>query len=756
MNIPYKELLMNKKIQPYLFQARFGMEKEGQRVTKAGALAKSAHPKAFGSRSFHPYIQTDFAEMQLEAITPVFDNVKSMLDFMEALTDVIARTLGEKELQWVQSMPPILPHREEEIELAQLENPKDVRYREILAERYGKRKQMVSGIHFNFEFSVALIEQMWKFSGSDCDFSTFKTQTYMKLARQYLRYMWILTYILGAAPRANAGFLETEKTPKHAVRSIRNSIYGYRNEPHIFVSYENLEKYYANLKQYVDNGELSEMKEFYSSVRLRGGKRSEDLLDSGVDYVEFRNFDLNPFVRVGMTEETARFIHLFALFLLFKEEESDKDTEQKIGIAMNDQVCLESPLEKTIFYDEGKTFFAEFLMFAELVGASEEDERIISDFERLLDRPEETIAGRMESFYKIDPNFALQLSKMHHNEAFERPFQLKGFTQMELSTQNLLFDAIQKGLKIEILDENDQMIALKYRQHQEVIKNGNISTKDSMVAYFVMENKIVTKKLLETAGFRTPKGEVFTSITRAKEAFPRFENLGIVIKPKSTNYGLGISIFKAGSSFDQFEQALKFAFREDEEVLIEEFISGTEYRFFVVDGKTTAVLKRLPANVIGDGKHTIEELVAIKNIDRLRGEDHRYPLEKIQLNEPEILMLETQGYTTQTVLPNGVTANLRENSNVSTGGDSVDMTDETHESYKRIAEGAAYALNVHITGIDMMIEDITKPCNRVDAGYSIIEANFNPMMSMHLYSYQGKGRRVTMDVLRFLFPEVIK
>lgn len=751
MTIAYYKILSSPQVRPYLFQARFGLEKEGHRVDAVGHLSGLNHPAALGSRNFHPYLQTDFSETQLEAITPVFEDSKHALQFMEALHDVMIRSLEQGELLWSQSMPPALPENESDIRLANLEKKEDVLYREGLAEKYGKRKQMVSGIHYNFEFGKDLLQAMWK-QQQIVDFQTFKSEIYMKLSRQYLRYMWLITYCLGGSPRANAGFFtDKAEKPKEPVRSIRNSKFGYRNTSDIFVSYRNLEQYYEDLHTYVKTGALSEMKEFYSAVRLRGGKRAEELLDVGVQYVEFRNFDLNPFVRVGMDEDTARFVHLFALYLIYKEEEEAPEAAQRLGYEINDAVALENSLEKTAYFNEGKLFFAQMRTFAQNLDFSKDDLALIDKFAQMLEKPETTMAGQMELAYRQNKTFALDLSRQYRQQSYKRPFQLAGFTHLELSTQNLLFDAIQKGLKVEVLDEHDQMVALSYKSHREIIEKGNMTSKDSMVAYAVMENKVVTKKLLNRVHLNTPQGQEFSDLETAQAAFPLFETTSIVVKPKSTNYGLGISIFKQPATQEQFYKALEIAFQEDKEVLVERFVSGTEYRFFVLDGKTRAVLRRDAAHVIGDGVSTISQLVAQKNDNPLRGHNYRFPLEKIQITATEKLMLDVQGYTEQSIPEKDVKVNLRENSNVSTGGDSIDVTDEMPEIYKNIAEKAAEALQVKITGVDILIEDLN---DSLGEKYSIIEANFNPAMLFHLYPLKGKGRRVTMDVLQFLFPEI--
>jgi len=201
--------------------------------------------------------------------------------------------------------------------------------------------------------------------------------------------------------------------------------------------------------------------------------------------------------------------------------------------------------------------------------------------------------------------------------------------------------------------------------------------------------------------------EFVSSLEEALQKFNYIKNKPIVIKPKSTNFGLGITIFKKGtSSVENYSKAMEFALKEDKDILIEEFIEGTEYRFFVIEGKTEAVLLRVPANVVGDGKHTIRGLVEQKNSDPLRGDAKKTPLKKIELGEIEKLQLSEQGLNFDSILAENEVAYLRENSNISTGGDSVDMTDEVHESYKQLAVEIAEAMMAKVCGVDLIISDI--------------------------------------------------
>ena len=371
--------------------------------------------------------------------------------------------------------------------------------------------------------------------------------------------------------------------------------------------------------------------------------------------------------------------------------------------------------------------------------------------------PSKTLAGRLykESEKSSQSQVATCIAKENYKKSWDKPYQLTGFTDMELSTQILMFDAIQQGIQVEILDRQDQFLKLQLKDHVEYVKNGNMTSKDSYVSTLIMENKTVTKKILQQHGFRVPKGEEFQTIEQALRSYDLFSTKPFVVKPKTTNYGLGISIFKEGANYEDYQKAITLAFKEDSSVLIEEFLNGTEYRFFVLNDKVYAVLLRIPANVKGDGKHTIEELVMQKNRDPLRGRDHRTPLESIQLGELENLMLKGQGYQMDSIPKKDEIIYLRENSNISTGGDSIDVTDQIPDDYKKIAVDAVSALGAKISGIDLIIENTEVPAANKNA-YGIIEANFNPSMYMHIYPYKGESRRLTMHIIHYLFPELLQ
>ncbi|MCH3669037.1 bifunctional glutamate--cysteine ligase GshA/glutathione synthetase GshB, partial [Enterococcus faecium] len=733
----------------------FGIEREGQRVDLAGNLAKTDHPAIFGDRSYHPYIQTDFSETQTEMITPVTDSIPELFQYLAAVYDVTARSIPKEEMIWPLSMPPALPEKDEEIIIAKLKNFEDVLYRRYLAKEYGKRKQMVSGIHFNFEFGDELLRTLFSHQEEFQDFSEFKTELYLKTARNFMRYRWMITYLFGASPMSEKNYFLDESHPQEPVRSIRNSALGYTNHPNVKVSYASMKQYLADIERMIEEGKLSEEKEFYTPLRFRGGKKVADLATTGVRYIELRNIDLNPYARLGINPEQVRFLQLFLMYMLWTEEKEDCDQWVAEGTTRNNKVALEQPSDQTEFHQEGREILEGMKqMLVELDWL--DSLYLVEEALTQMDHPEQTLAAKLyqEAQLSSQQEVAVALGHQYYKESHERPYQLAGFREMELSTQIFMFDAIQKGVQVKVLDESDQFLRLQFQDHVEYVKNANMTSKDSYIVPLIMENKTVTKKVLKEAGFRVPGGAEFSSMEEAVKAYPRFAEQAFVIKPKSTNYGLGITIFKEGASLEDYQAGLAIAFREDSSVLVEEFMPGTEYRFFVIDGEVQAIMLRVPANVIGDSIRTVKELVEEKNSDPLRGTNHRAPLELIQLGELEQLMLKEQGLTIESVPQANQIVYLRENSNISTGGDSIDMTDEFSEAYKKIAVSAVEALGAKISGIDLIIPDKEIDPTTDKKAYGIIEANFNPAMHMHVYPFAGKGRRLTMNVLKLLYPEV--
>lgn len=319
---------------------------------------------------------------------------------------------------------------------------------------------------------------------------------------------------------------------------------------------------------------------------------------------------------------------------------------------------------------------------------------------------------------------------------------------LELSTQVLIAEARQRGVDVEVLDPEDNFIALRRDDRTEYVKQATRTSADPYVSALIMENKEVTKIVLRAAGLRVPAGGKYRLLDAALADYPQHCERKMVVKPNSTNFGEGVAILEAGVERAEYRAALEAAFALDGSVLVEEFIAGREFRFLVIGGQTRAVLHRVPANIRGDGRSTIRELVASKNQHPYRGEGYRKPLERLRLDAIELDFLAGQGLSPESVPPAEAVVYLRKNSNISTGGDSIDFTDTMPAVYQRWAEQATAAVRAVICGLDMIIPDLS--AESPDASYCILELNFNPALHIHDFPAEGTNRHVERHVLDLL------
>jgi glutamate--cysteine ligase len=348
----------------------------------------------------------------------------------------------------------------------------------------------------------------------------------------------------------------------------------------------------------------------------------------------------------------------------------------------------------------------------------------------------------------MNPTIKYIMTKLLMHKA---DFQTPGFEKLELSTQLVIREAHKRGYDVEVIDWSENVLRISNGETVHIVEKATMTDRDTYITSRLLGNKALTKRILTEQGITVPTGEEFSDFHDASDSFERYRTSSIVIKPKSTNFGIGVHILSQSFSKREFDAALQDAFSYDRTALIEYFIEGIEYRFLVIGFTVRAVLYRDPAHVVGDDKHTIEELVLEKNQDPWRGPTYAYPLIHLRLGNTEIEHLAKTGLTPTSIPKTGEKVYLRSNSNISTGGDSIDVTDTIHESYKNIAQMAAKAFGAHFCGIDMIIFDCT--VSATENNYAIIEANYNPAIHIHKYPAVGTSRAVECFVLDEIFNE---
>lgn len=320
---------------------------------------------------------------------------------------------------------------------------------------------------------------------------------------------------------------------------------------------------------------------------------------------------------------------------------------------------------------------------------------------------------------------------------------LQNYKKLVSESVVLIKDAISQGVDYKVLNELKSIVQLSYKGREEFVIEGNKTDKDTYIFPIITDDKFTSKQIMEEHGLRVPKAILINKNMDQKdkeELLKEFYNHSLVVKPRNTNYGTGITVFARNASKAQILNAVEYAFKFDENVLMEEYVKGMEYRFLVVNGKCLSVAHRRAASVVGNGKSTIKELIQEKNKEPW----HFLTGTPVKMDEPVVEYLKLQGYNYDTILPAEKRVFLRTNSNCSTGGESVDMTEVMPTFFKKIAEKASKAFDAKICGVDIIIDDLK------EEEYSIIEINDNPGYSINEWPYEGHGEKIGIAILKLL------
>lgn len=345
-----------------------GLEKESLRIGPDGNISTTSHPRALGSALTNPFITTDFSESLLEFITPAYADIDECLQVLEDVHRFSFQNLENDELLWVSSMPCPLDS-DVEIPIAQFGDSNIGRmktlYRHGLSNRYGSLMQVIAGLHYNFSMPESFWAPYQKICGHEGSIQDFRTEKYLHLIRNFHRYSWLLIYLFGASPAACKCFVQGREHGLDELDSgslylpdatcLRMGNLGYKSEAQksLFVCYNELDAYAECLEKamhtpYPDyetigqkrDGEYLQLNtnllqlenEFYSTIRpkrvAQPGERPLDALTTkGIEYIEVRALDLNPYLPLGIDAEQIRFLDSFLLHCLLDESPECNQTE---------------------------------------------------------------------------------------------------------------------------------------------------------------------------------------------------------------------------------------------------------------------------------------------------------------------------------------------------------------------------------------------------------------------------------------------
>ncbi|ELQ6106658.1 glutamate--cysteine ligase [Cronobacter turicensis] len=429
---------------------RRGLERETLRVTPDGELATTGHPESLGSALTHKWITTDFAEALLEFITPVDGDIDHMLTVMRDIHRHTARALGDERM-WPLSMPCYIKEGQD-IELAQYGTSNIGRfktlYRSGLKNRYGALMQTISGVHYNFSLPLGFWQAKCQVEDAESGKEAISAG-YFRLIRNYYRFGWVIPYLFGASPAICSSFLQGKPTKLPFEKtdcgmyylpyatSLRLSDLGYTNksQSNLGITFNDLHSYVAGLKRAIKtpseeyaklglkkDGEYLQINtnilqienELYAPIRPKrvtrdGESPSDALLRGGIEYIEVRSLDINPFSPIGVDENQVRFLDLFMVWCALADAPEMSSDELLCTRANWNRVILEGrkpgltlgigcetaqfPLEKV-----GKDLFRDLRRVAQTldgIHGGQEYQQVCDRLVACFDDPELTYSARI-------------------------------------------------------------------------------------------------------------------------------------------------------------------------------------------------------------------------------------------------------------------------------------------------------------------------------------------------------------------------
>lgn len=471
-----------------------GIEREALRIDESGYLALDTHPLELGSALMHSRITTDYSEALLEFITPVNNKVEPLLEGLTETHAFSVRHLHGQRL-WPVSMPCYVKD-EHNIPVARYGSSNTGKmktlYRKGLTYRYGALMQIISGVHFNFSVSQALWQSLYDISDKSLTFEDFISESYFGLIRNYRRLVWVLPYLFGASPALCSSFIKGQKTDLQFEKSGRGTLYlpyatslrmsdlGYTNKEQedLNISYNSLPEYlagvnaaikmpsanFANIGVKVD-GEYRQLNanvlqienEFYSPIRAKrvtrsGEKPSEALARAGVEYIEVRALDVNPFSPIGIEASQVRFLDLFLLYCLLTESpKSDIKEEARLSANLKSVVLEGRKPDLELLTSTGtlslkswlETLFNTLQPLAKLLdGEASDYQSALAHWRRAVDDPNQTLSGQVIQHLiakgQDHGQWVMKLAEQYHQYFIDYPLSAETIAQYQAEAKSSL------------------------------------------------------------------------------------------------------------------------------------------------------------------------------------------------------------------------------------------------------------------------------------------------------------------------------
>lgn len=456
-----------------LFNNNFGLEVKKYRILTNGRASRHPFPEELCRRDTNPYLDSGFSDDVMEIETSPAVGAELAVRNLRTLEQVIYSQLAKDERLWPLSIAPMKLY-ENDLDFVEKNFTRHwvAGLHEKMAKKYGLQKQMMRvGVHINFSLSSTLLKGLYHANGGaeKGSWADFKNYIYFKITQRFMAYRWLFTYLYGATPIIHDRPEGMPDSVEFPVKSIRASQFGDTNLPNEKITYNSFEAQAHQLQDLIASGQLYGLKEFYGPVRLRSkGKGLDDVINNGADYMEIRCFDLDPFTRAGISDDTLNFLELFLLDSLVENTPEDIESTLVEADKRNEEIALSAPdYQPDWLMDEVTPLIKRLQKFIYDFHAPHRYQMALTFVGRRLSNPRLTIGGQVGRQLE-DGNllsFGLKIANDAYSSYLNFPYPLQALHRdYSLKAQQLIRAAIELGLRVTLPANR---IILRKDDHEE-------------------------------------------------------------------------------------------------------------------------------------------------------------------------------------------------------------------------------------------------------------------------------------------------
>lgn len=740
--------IMQYRLVPLVSHSNIGLEVTMQRVNAQGELSTQPYPKVFGDQRQNRQIHNAFAQTQLKLTTPAMADLTSLMAYLTGLNTTARRALTTDDYLWPLSSNPVLPADLTKIPLAEADEV-GFKRRQQQAKKYDVTKLMTTGVHVNFSFNEQLFTRLYTetFHQHYSSYVDFRNAIYLKAAQGFVRMNWLIQYLFGATPSLSIADQQAkpQRTSVHSLTGRYSQVKG---------DYTSIDRYVSKLEADVRSKKLLSISDFDGPVRFRSTGQLKTLGRQGIYYLEYRGLDLDPATATGVDQNAIEFLRLLASYFVMMPALPAAMVSQVSAQAdeLAAQVTAENPTTASAQAKPALQVLDALTDFVEKYGLPASDAVLLTHLKQRVSDPKQTPSAKVAM--QAEPlTWAMQQAKQYQETARSQAFNLPGYTALDLSSQLLAEQALARGIKVDVVDAQANIMRLTHANRAQLVVAGSGTDLNPQALTTVLGHKVAAKQIMAEHGVQVPASQTYRSANQLIDDYDRYaQGGGIVLKGTESTHT--VVAFRIMPKRELFEQVVRQLFEQTKTVMAEELIVGSSYRFLVIDGKVQAIVERIPANIVGDGRSTVQTLLDRKNARALRGTAFRYPQSELKLGTVERYRLQSYNMDLDSVVSRGTQILLREDATFGNGSDVLDATDEMHDSYITAVEKLAADLKLKVAGVDVMIPNLyaeLTPEHPEMAVYLGIHAA--PYLYPHLFPMFGAARPVATQLLNTLFPE---